>query len=249
MSILLLLYVALLGAIIGSFINALSFRFNTGRTMMGRSHCMRCAKTLAPLDLIPIVSYVALWGKCRYCHAKISLQYPLVEATAALLAVLTYLTHAEPLHMVFWFVTWMVLLFTVIYDIRHTIIPWVCSLSLIALALVYLLFLAPQVGVYEWLAGPILAAPLFLISLVSWGRWMGWADSVLELSLGWMLGLTLGFTALVLAFWSGAIVGTLLLLLKKRYTMRSEIPFAPFLIFGAAVVHFFHVNLFSITLP
>lgn len=100
-------------------------------------------------------------------------------------------------------------------------------------------------------AGPLLALPLFLLSLVSGGRWMGWGDSALELSLGWYAGFSMGLTALMFGFWGGAIVGVALLSLKytwrsthSRFTMNSEIPFAPFLILGAAVVHFFHVDLF-----
>ncbi|MEK7613169.1 MAG: prepilin peptidase [Patescibacteria group bacterium] len=243
MSLLVFMFVAALGAIIGSFLNALSFRFNTGRSMGGRSRCMHCRHELAAADLVPIFSYLFLRGKCRYCHARISSQYPLVEGTALVLAVFTYISHPDPASFAFWFVVWMILLFSVIYDIRHTIIPWSCSLSLIALAFLYVLSHEPSF--FDFLAGPLLALPLFTISLLSWGRWMGWADGVLELSLGWLLGLAVGFTALVLAFWSGAIVGTLLLLVKKRYTMKSEIPFAPFLILGAAVAHFFHVDFFS----
>jgi len=95
-----------------------------------------------------------------------------------------------------------------------------------------------------------LALPLFLLSAVSKGRWMGWADSVLELSLGAFLGLSAGATALMLAFWSGAIVGILLLILPRifsrlhffRYTIKSEMPFAPFLVLGAALAYFFHVD-------
>ena len=76
---------------------------------------------------------------------------------------------------------------------------------------------------------------------------MGWGDGILELSLGWLLGVSQGLSALFIAFWSGAIVGMLLILIKKkRYTMRSEVPFAPFLIFGAAVAYFSHVDLFSL---
>jgi leader peptidase (prepilin peptidase) / N-methyltransferase len=232
-----------LGAIIGSFLNALSFRFNTGRSMGGRSRCMHCGHTLSALDLVPILSYIFLKGRCRYCGSKISLQYPLVEATAAIVALLIYLNHSEPLEFSFWFLVWMTLLFIVIYDIRHTIIPWSASLLLCALSLGYVLVTGPHL--YALLAGPILALPLFLISLVSLGRWMGWADSLLELSLGWLLGLALGASALMIAFWSGAVVGSLLLLVKKRYTMKSEIPFAPFLIFGAGVAHLVHVDFFQ----
>lgn len=77
---------------------------------------------------------------------------------------------------------------------------------------------------------------------------MGWGDSGLELSLGWLLGLTAGLTALVLAFWIGALVGIALIILKKGLTIKSEVPFAPFLVLGALIVHFFHVDFFT-TLP
>ncbi|OGC80689.1 hypothetical protein A2943_02230 [Candidatus Adlerbacteria bacterium RIFCSPLOWO2_01_FULL_51_16] len=243
---------ALFGAVIGSFLNALSFRFNTGRGMGGRSHCMHCNHELGALDLVPVFSYVYLWGRCRYCDARISLQYPLVEVAAAALALLTYLAHPEPLNFALWLVVWMTLLFTVVYDLRHGIIPWSCSGLLIVLALLYMLTNQP-VTLLGALAGPLLALPLFLLSAVSQGRWMGWGDGVLELSLGWFLGLSSGATALMLAFWSGAIVGVGLLMFARvgrrkamlQFTMRSEVPFAPFLVLGAFLGHFFHVNFFS----
>jgi prepilin signal peptidase PulO-like enzyme (type II secretory pathway) len=239
------------GAIVGSFLNALSFRFNTGRSvwraMGGRSHCMHCSHQLSAIDLVPILSYLSLGGRCRYCHSWISIQYPLVEVTAALLAVGVYVAHPDPLGLVYWFTVWMTLLFVVVYDIRHTIIPWSCSLFLMALALGQLWF--GDAGLWSYLAGPILATPLFLTSLVSWGRWMGWGDGALELSLGWLLGLSAGFTALVLAFWIGAGVGTILLAASRlgylRYTIKSELPFAPFLVLGAAIAYFSHVDFFS----
>ncbi len=259
---------ALFGVIIGSFLNALSFRFNTGRGfwskqgMGGRSRCMRCGHELAAADLVPLFSYLLLGGKCRYCGSHVSWQYPLVEALAGLLAAGVYILNPAPLSFAFWFVVWMTLLFVSIYDIKHTIIPWSCSLLLLALAFgnLFFSFSSLQYGVpsmWMLLAGPLLALPLFLLSLVSMGRWMGWADSVLELSLGALLGLSAGATALMLAFWIGALVGIVLIVLSRlpvyfssradifRYTIKSELPFAPFLILGAALAYFFHVDFFS----
>jgi leader peptidase (prepilin peptidase) / N-methyltransferase len=244
MSLVLYIGALLLGAIIGSFLNALSFRFNTGRGMGGRSRCMHCRHTLGTLDLIPVLSFVFLRGRCRYCSSKISLQYPAVEITAAVVALTTYFSHPMPLEFFFWFVVWMMLLFIVIYDVRHGIIPWSFSLPLIVLALLNLFF-TNNLDTLDLLAGPLLALPLFLISLVSGGRWMGWGDSILELSLGFLLGLTIGASALMLAFWSGALVGILLIVLKKGFKLRSEIPFAPFLVLGAFLAHTLHVDLFS----
>jgi leader peptidase (prepilin peptidase) / N-methyltransferase len=272
--IILLAGAGVLGLIVGSFLNALSFRFNTGqkffspRGMGGRSRCMHCGHALASLDLVPVLSYIYLRGKCRYCGARISLQYPLVELSAAVLAVLVYLRYpvlagitVSPLAFVFWFVICMTLLFVVLYDIKHTIIPWSASGPLAALAVLSLFvnfttlqFIVP--GIWVLLAGPLLALPLFLLSLVSGGRWMGWGDSGLELSLGWLVGvaagLSAGVTALLLAFWIGAVVGLVLIGLSRflpggffGYTIRSEMPFAPFLVLGALLALFFHVDFFS----
>jgi leader peptidase (prepilin peptidase)/N-methyltransferase len=246
----------LFGAIVGSFLNALSFRFNTGRSIAkGRSRCMSCGHELGPLDLVPVFSYLFLGGRCRYCGTKISIQYPLVEAVAALVSLLVFITTPEPLAYAYAFLFWMTLLFIVVYDIRHTVIPWSVSgfLALLAFGSLFISFDYSALFFYQpaalaLLAGPALALPLFLLSLVSRGRWMGWGDAPLELSLGWFLGITSGLTALMLAFWVGAAVGILLMLVKKGLTMKSEIPFAPFLVLGAFIAYFFHVDFFQ-TLP
>ncbi len=139
-----------------------------------------------------------------------------------------------------------------VYDIRHSVIPWICS-GLLAVLSLATVFLSSAPLIPALLAGPLLALPLLSISFFSKGRLMGWGDGFFELSLGWLLGLSAGFTALILAVWTGALVGILLALVsqlswKSRtsgFTMKSEIPFAPFLGFGCALVYFFHVDIFS----
>jgi prepilin signal peptidase PulO-like enzyme (type II secretory pathway) len=247
---------AVFGAILGSFLNALSFRFNTGKSIFfssttgaARSRCMHCGATLGPADLVPIFSFLFLRGRCRHCGSLISWQYPLVEAAAAALSVLAFVAHPAPAAYAFWLLVWMVLLFVVVYDIRHGIIPWSCSILLAVLGVAGILFGFVSQDIWQWAAGPALAAPLAFISLISGGRWMGWGDGALELSLGWLLGPTAGFTALMIAFWSGAIVGIVALALSKKVTMKTEVPFAPFLILGALVAHFFNVDFFSVFAP
>ncbi len=249
-----------LGAIFGSFLNALLFRFNTGRGMGGRSRCMRCNHTLGSLDLVPIFSWITLRGRCRYCGTKISVQYPLVEAVAAVLSVkIFFLTYPSVILYSFWLIVWLTILFIVVYDLRHMVIPWASSILLFILAVAHVA-LGPLTLV-NLVAGPLMALPFFLISLLSKGRWMGWGDCGLELSLGALMGLTGGITALLLGIWSGAIVGVVLIVvgrILRRFTPRgtflksafgltiqSEIPFAPFLALGALVVFFFHVDFFS----
>ncbi len=246
---------AALGAIVGSFLNALLFRYNTGRSVLhGRSHCMRCSHTLTALDLVPLLSFVALRGRCRYCDTRLSWQYPAVELAGALLAVGVYLKYDDPLLFAVGFLTWMTLLFIVVYDLKHQIIPWEASIALGVLALLHVGL--SGFGVWAVAAGPLLAFPLLFISLVSGGRWMGWGDGILELGLGWMLGLSAGASAFMLAFWTGACVGVALLWYSQRsaskrsagqggYTMESEVAFAPFLILGAGCAYFLNVDFFQ----
>lgn len=265
------------GTILGSFLNALSFRFNTGRSVIwggpstslraSRSRCMSCGHTLGALDLVPVFSYLLLRGRCRYCGARVSLQYPTVEVVAGVLSLSVWFLFQDPLPFALYLFVWMTILFIIVYDMRHTVIPWSASISLACATLTaVLVYSAAPTLLWALLAGPLLALPLFLISLVSRGQWMGWGDSMFELSLGWLLGLWGGITALMLAVWSGALVGVLLmgasLLARSAYvqknaprglsralalgvTMKSEIPFAPFLAFGAAAVFFFHVDFFT----
>lgn len=247
----------LLGVILGSFLNALLFRFNTGRGMGGRSRCMRCNHTLSALDLVPIFSYLYLGGRCRYCATKISMQYPLVEAAAGVLSLkIFFVAYPDVLLYALLLLIWLTILFIVVYDARHMIIPWSSSILLFCLTLAHLVFVHPT-SLWNIFAGPLLALPFLLLSLVSQGRWMGWGDSGLEISLGMLLGLTPGITGLLLGVWSGAIVGIALILIARLtprlhshakgegFTIQSEIPFAPFLALGAALVFFFHVDFFS----
>jgi len=252
-----LIAAGILGAIAGSFLNALLFRYNTGRSVFwahstslraSRSQCMRCGHTLQALDLVPLFSYLILAGRCRYCRSRISPQYPLVEAAAALIAAALYLQNQDPLHFFAALAVWMVLLFIFVYDLRHKIIPW-SAMGLLALGALVLMWIEYRLTLTGLLAGVYLALPLVAFSVVSRGQWMGWADGILEFGLGLLLGLSAGLSALMMAFWLGAIVGILLLSLPRGYTMRSEVPFAPFLILGAALAYFLHVDFLQILSP
>jgi prepilin signal peptidase PulO-like enzyme (type II secretory pathway) len=162
---------------------------------------------------------------------------------AAITSLALFLTTPSLTAYAFAFLISLILLFIVVYDVRHTVIPWSASILLILLAALYLFISLPPL--YDIFAGPVLAVPLFLLWLLSRGRWMGLGDSVLELGIGSLLGLTAGLTAFFLAFWIGAVVGIALMVLGRGVTMKSEVPFAPFLIAGMALCYFFHVDFFQ----
>lgn len=255
--------VFLFGAIIGSFLNVVIFRYHSGATFLGRSMCFSCGKTLRWHDLIPVLSFAALGGKCRFCRSKISWHYAAVEIFTGALFVLFFwkmggtaglLNFASPLYfarLVFLFTLGSLLVVIGGYDIKHKIIPDAFAYSFAALAFFGLIFSSAPLAFWDLLAGPILAFPFAFLWYVSGGRWMGLGDAKLALGMGWFLGLRGGFVAIVLAFWIGAIFGLALIavgkimkssifasLFRHRVTMKSEIPFAPFLIVGLLLTFF-----------
>ena len=142
-----------------------------------------------------------------------------------------------------------------IYDLKHKIIPDPLVYSAIALSLLIPLFFIPY-SLLDWLSGPILLAFFGTIWLFSRGRAMGFGDAKLGLSAGLLLGASQSFSAIVLAFWIGALCSLAYLFWDKAgflknakgLTMKSEIPFAPFIVLGAWVSLMFHLNIFYVAL-
>lgn len=256
-----ILFFFLLGLIIGSFLNVVIYRYNTEKSLGGRSACMVCQSKLRWYELIPLFSFITLRGRCRTCRTKISLQYPLVEVvTAAVFLALFFMIKdifIGPLHIFIFTYLYYAALFSIliviaVYDIRHKIIPDLLALIFGVLSFIGI-FLFTDYGFYphipsiwELLAGPLVAAPFALLWLVSRGTWMGLGDAKLALGLGWLLGLSRAFSAVVISFWSGAIIGVLLIMFSKKYKMKSEIPFAPYLIGGALLVFLFKFHIFNL---
>jgi len=242
------------GLILGSFLNALSFRYKSGKTMWGRSACMTCNKELKAHDLIPVLSYLYLRGRCRMCKAKMSVQYPVVELIAALLTVLCYMVTSDPVLFTLSLAFFQILLFICIYDLRHTIIPDAFAYAASGIALIFALakvnYSVALLDPYALIAGPLLALPIAAIWYLSRGKAMGLGDAKLFLAVGWFLGLFAGIAAFVFSFWIGAVVGVFLLLVSRgkrsRYKMKSEIPFGPFIALACALVYFASLDAFTI---
>ncbi|MBI3115233.1 MAG: prepilin peptidase [Candidatus Kerfeldbacteria bacterium] len=214
---------ALVGLALGSFVNVLVPRWAAGESIGGRSRCPRCRRTLAARDLIPIVSFVALRGRCRRCHQPIPRRYPLVElGTAAVLAVTALHVGLAPALFVYApLAVFLVALF--VFDWQHQLVPDELSLPAAGLALVGNLFLGLSFS--SLLLGGILGAGFFALQyVVSRGRWVGDGDIRLGLLAGFALGFERTIVALVLAYVVGALVGVALLA-RGRVTLSSHLPF------------------------
>ncbi|MDP9249378.1 MAG: prepilin peptidase [bacterium] len=250
-----------LGLIIGSFLNVVIFRLNTNRSFGGRSACMSCQKKLRWYELVPVVSFVGLMGRCLRCKTKISAQYPLIEfATGAVFAALylkledafLFTPGAFIAAYAFYATTFALLIVIAVYDIKHKIIPDSLALLLGALTFVGIfffniddarLFYPHLPTLLQFLSGFMLAAPFALLWLVSSGRWMGLGDAKLAVGLGWLLGPSRLLSGAVLSFWVGAILGIILVAFSRKYKMRSELPFAPYLVLGAVLAFLFELHI------
>ena len=260
---LLFIFIFLLGTIIGSFLNVVIYRFNTGKTLVhGRSICMSCNHTLSWYELIPVFSFLIQSGKCRKCATTISHQYPLVElGTGFMFALMAF--HFLPVLMFsqvsyVFLVSLFVFIFSIlivisVYDIRHKVIPD-ALVYMFAFASFFSIFVnhAGVGGLFitptfmSIIAGPMLAIPFALLWLVSKGEWMGLGDAKLMLGIGWMLGPALGLFSTVLSFWLGAIVAIILMIIQRgKIGMKTQLPFAPFLIISALLTFLFNWDLIS----
>ncbi|OGZ17167.1 MAG: hypothetical protein A3H76_04110 [Candidatus Lloydbacteria bacterium RIFCSPLOWO2_02_FULL_54_12] len=262
--------VFILGTVIGSFLNVVIYRTGSGAGLRGRSKCLSCGKVLTVAMLIPLFSYLFQGGRCAYCGAKLSVQYPLVEAASGLLFLFVWWVDRfdpvvsnvpEMLAYLFDTAAWSLLLVIITYDLYHKIILDRFS-AIFALLAGVTLFLKwrfglltpeflPVFGIYTspWLdlfAGPLIMLPFTLLWFLSGGRAMGLGDAKLAFGLGWFLGLSGGISAVIFAFWTAFFPSLFLLLLpRKRFTMKSEIPFAPFLVLGSMIVFFLGVDMFT----
>lgn len=250
----------LFGLIIGSFLNVLIYRHNTGWGIGGRSKCFSCSKTLTARELVPLFSFLWQKAKCRNCQSKISWQYPAVELVTGILFALSawhFFSGINIKHSVFnvldvalFFLTLIIMATLVVitaYDLRHKIIPneYVYLFAILALGVRLAFFWQTGFVWLDLLAGPIFAILFASMWFFSEGRWMGLGDAKLVLGMGFFLGFTKMLTALLFSFWTGALVGIcLLFFFPKQTTMKSEIPFAPFLVFGTLLSYFAPLTLF-----
>lgn len=260
------------GVIVGSFLNVVALRYNTGRAPTGRSACFSCGKKLKVTELIPVVSYLCLCGRCSQCKSKISIQYPLVEFVTGLLFVLVYWYQSQSLVLLMYYLIVSCLLVVItVYDIRHMIIPDGLVYTFIILGFLRLLYETPLTSlihkpeIWNLLAGPILFLPFWALWYFSKGTWMGFGDAKLAWGIGWTLGLVHGVSAIILGFWIGAVASLLVMGLSKALSttgarkickhfrlptlsFKSAIPFAPYLIIGTFVALLSGVDLLGLNL-
>lgn len=233
-----LIAVFILGIFIGSFLNVLIDRLPREESVIkGRSHCEKCKKVLRWHDLIPLVSFIFLKGKCRHCHIPLSFYYPIIEITTGLMFVLALnisgLTNY--LSLIYYLILFSALVVVFFTDLKYGIIPDVILLSFAIVTAIYLFLNSSSLIINHLLsAGGACLFFLFLF-LITKGKGMGFGDVKFAFLMGLILGFPKIIVSLYVAFLTGAIIGCILIMWKKKKVFGTSIPFGPFLAIGVLV--------------
>lgn len=243
------IYLFIIGACMGSFAGAMAWRMRKRKKLgRARSQCESCKHVLGARDLMPVVSWVVLRGKCRYCGASIGWSAIVLEVALGIAYVVSYLAWPFPLSTIaewglltFWLLALVALAILFVYDARHFRLPdrvmyplIVISIGFFALEQYVFGNTAPTI-IIDFLTSllPISGVYGFLYFL-SGGKWVGFGDVKLGIALGLLTGWQLALLTVMLANFIGLLwVLPGLLTKQKKYT--SRVPFGPFLIGGAFV--------------
>jgi leader peptidase (prepilin peptidase) / N-methyltransferase len=221
------------GLVWGSFLNVVIHRLPRGQSLIWPpSSCPKCRARLKPYDNIPLLSFLLLRGKCRSCGLKISPVYPLVEALTAVCFLLVQGRFGFSAHFFASCLFTSALIGLCFIDLAHQILPDEITLPGLALALVYSAF-RPDLGLRQALIGAVAGAGfLLLIYGLYWllrkKEGLGMGDVTMMLLVGAYLGWVNAFLTLLLASFSGALIGVFLMSCRKK-NLQFALPFGTFL--------------------
>ncbi len=252
MSLTLTAFVFILGLCIGSFLNVCIYRIPAGISIATpRSRCGHCHVDLKPYDMIPVLSYFLLGGKCRFCKTPFSIRYALIELLTGLLYVACYIKfgYTGTTFVLFFFIALLIVVFFI--DLDHMIIPnQIVLLGLITGAMLTIYQLFFSYAVYESpsyinaLLGLMVGGGItFAIAEISarfggGSAGLGMGDVKIFLVIGLFLGWKLTLLTLWLSFVFGGITGVFLLVILKK-DRKTAIPFGPFIVLGTFTSLFF----------
>ncbi len=258
MEISLIIFITILGLIIGSFLNCLIWRLHTRESLGGRSHCRNCKKMIAWYDNIPVISFLLLKGKCRECKTTISWQYPVVEIITAFLFVVTFyrITAFYGVVETWQIQAWLTLIrdwlfVATLVVVFVTDILWYLIFDEVVLPItIVIAFINLALGMsWQGLIVSVIIGSGFFLSqfILSRGRWIGGGDIRLGLLLGAALGWPLIIPAIFIAYILGAVVG-IGLLIGGQKKLGAMLPLGTFLAIGAIITLFYGHQLLTMYL-
>ncbi|MBU3127699.1 prepilin peptidase [Clostridium tagluense] len=232
----------ILGLLIGSFLNVCIYRIPRGESIAyPPSHCTSCGSNIKSYDLIPVISWIFLSGKCRGCDQKISIRYALVELATAILFLLTYFQYGVSIFLLRYLILipFLIVIAMIDYDTMevYTTTTWVAiAMGIVLLGVNFYLGQAVATYLYGALFGAGFIIIIILLSKLIIGiEGMGWGDAEICGLCGLFLGFKLTLIMMFFSFIIGGIVGIYLLRFKKK-NGRSEMPFGPSIIMATFLI-------------
>jgi len=235
----------LLGTMIGSFLSVVISRIHTQKKgiFFGRSECPKCSKKLCFGDLVPLLSFLSNKGKCRYCKESIGVWYFLLELFTGLILVVLYLKFPfydlnSTLIYSYFAVISVFLTGILFYDLKFMEIPEIFTYPCIVIIFLFTV-LTNSAGLYDMVIGGAVAGLFFGFQVwLSKEKWMGAGDTQVGILIGMLLGWKFLIMCLLIAYFTGAII-SMTLIIGGKVTGKTQIPFAPFLIFATFICIFF----------
>lgn len=236
-----LLFLFFLGLCIGSFLNVVVYRLPKNESIIfPSSHCPFCNHKISWYDNIPLLSFLLLKGRCRYCKKRISFQYPVVELISGIILPLSFFLYGFSLKFFATFLFLYLLVPLFLIDMRHRVIPDKITIPGIIAGFAFSFFLK-SFQWFESLLGIAVGGGILLLTAVV-GRWilkkeaMGMGDVMLFMMVGAFLGWQRILLTLILASFLGSIIGGIIVAQKKK--KDRVVPFGPFITIAAAISYF-----------
>ncbi len=227
----------ILGLVMGSFFNVVGLRVPKKQSVVHPgSHCASCKRTLEPIDLIPVLSYILTNGRCRHCQNRIRRIYPITELTTGLLFAYSYYQFGWSSMLFGSLILVSLLMITFVSDLSYMLIPDKVLLFFTPLIIFYRLWLPTDPWVDAWLGSILGFLLLLFIAIISKGG-MGGGDIKLFALLGMMFGVKGILLVLFLASLSGSVIGIALFLMKK-VKRKQHVPFGPFIALASIITLF-----------
>lgn len=234
-----------LGVLIGSFLNVCIYRIPRGESIVNPpSHCPACHALLKPWDLIPVVSYMANKGKCRYCRERISLQYPAIEILNGILYILLYAKFGQTSLLIKYAIISSLLLVVAVIDYQLQIIPDSLIIFGLFSGVVFHFVFHTHVSWINGGIGLLMGGGLFFLIALATNGAMGGGDIKMVAMLGFLMGWKEVLLISFLSFVIGAIVSILLIALKKK-NRKDYIPFGPFIAIAAYITMLYGIEIMN----
>jgi leader peptidase (prepilin peptidase)/N-methyltransferase len=226
------------GLIVGSFLNVVVYRLPRGESLMHpRSRCPSCGTQLRAIDNVPVVSWVALRGKCHHCGAPVSARYPLVELTTGALYAAVVASQDDAVRIVLGLLLVTALVPITLIDLDHRIIPNRITAAAAIAALIAIVALDTDF-LLEAVIAAVAGGGFFLVAALLYPRGMGMGDVKLAAVLGLYLGRAVA-PAILIALIAGVVVGAAIIARKgAKEGRKTAVPFGPFLALGGMVAFF-----------